>query len=141
MKGKSNRILYLVLILALTAVVSGCGTSRAAKLNERIDDYCVALQRQDAGALVGFVNAAQREEFAKRALNIENFHISHAEVRSVNPDEKLNQAIVTIFVEYFLPDQASLISQKRLTSWGYDADRKSWMLKETDPFGREASSH
>lgn len=114
---------------------AGCSAARKAELEKAAEHYARALQRGDENVILAFVSPSKAEEFDKNMSSLERIQLSAVEIRSINPQENLDSAVVTLFLEYYPQGAASLVSMKRRYFWKYDEKQKRWFLEESTPFG------
>jgi len=126
-----------VILAGVFLVLSGCQTAqRAEALEESVRSYVLALKRQDNQAAVQFVKPQGRTEFFQGLRTLERYQFSDIRVNYVSPSENLDQALVTMAIEYFSPSGMELYQAERFLSWEYDPEHKRWFLHEQHPLGQ-----
>ncbi len=122
-------------IFVLGGFLAACSVSRKESLESSVENYTKALRRGDEAVLMSYVEPSKQDEFLRNTLKLANTELSHIEVKSIYPDEKLDKALVTVFMEYFDTSSANLSSTRRIFAWKYDPKLKAWFVDETNPFG------
>jgi hypothetical protein len=136
------RILFSTLSLGLLILGFGsaCSTAnRVSQLEESVQAYATALRRQDSQMAVQFVQPELRNEFFEGMRGLSRYNFSNVQVSYVSPTEKLDNALVTLAIEYFSPTGMQVYQTERFLTWNYDEKQKRWFLKENHPLGQTTS--
>ena len=127
-------VLLLNLFLMIGAL-SSCSVSRKAQLEKTVNNYVLALRLGDENALISYIEPSKQPVFAKKARQLEGFHISNAQIKTIFPDEEVKGAYVTVLLEYFANSGTTLMTSRRSFKWKYDEKHKAWLLDESSPVG------
>jgi len=126
---------YLSFVVLMMSAV-GCGSSnRGAQLEDSVRDFFNAIRRKDNNRALAFVQAEKQKEFFFNIEKADAVRFSNIKVQRIYPDEKMDEALVTVLLEYFSPNSSSLSSTKRLYSWEYNSRAEAWFVGEATPFG------
>ncbi|TVQ78135.1 MAG: hypothetical protein EA369_07730 [Bradymonadales bacterium] len=131
-------MLRLILSLfVLLPAFGGCqSANRAAQLDESVRGYTLALRRSDQQVAAQFVEPRARNDFLSSFRELDRYHFSDIQVGFVSPTEDMEQAIVSLDIEYFSPTGMQLYQVQRFFNWTYDRDSKRWLLSERHPLGQ-----
>jgi len=132
MRFLTSALLFPVAVLLL----SGCAANKRAQLEDEINNYILALKRDDKMAALSFVQAENKKEFFSKSQKLDKIQISNIKIEGIFPNENLDEALVTLSLEYFRPTSMNLSTSKRLYTWNYNKEAKAWLLKGSQPFGR-----
>ncbi|MDB5038382.1 MAG: hypothetical protein JWQ35_1910 [Bacteriovoracaceae bacterium] len=125
-----NRFLIIFVSLSLYS----CAGRREA-LQNSVENYVKALRRGDADVALSYVNPGQRINFEKQLAELDQrVMISQVEIKSINPDETMDNAVVTLLLEYFNQSSASVNISKTSFLWKYNTEAKAWLLDSSTPF-------
>ncbi len=116
--------------------LSSCAAARQDVLKDSIDTYVKALRRGQPEVAMSYVVPEKRAEFAKNSEGIDQeLFISHVELKSVSPDEKLESAVVTLLMEFYNQGSASVQIARRQFLWKFDQKAKGWLVDTASPLG------
>jgi hypothetical protein len=111
----------------------GCA-NRSAALQESVENYVKALRRADPQVALSYVTPEKRPEFAKTFERIDqDLMMSNVEIKSVLPDEKMENAVVVFMMEFFDQNSANLVLQRTSSLWKFHEEAKTWLLESATP--------
>jgi hypothetical protein len=120
-------------LLIFTLLLASCA-NRSTALQESVENYAKAIRRGDPEIALSLVAPEKRDELAHAFERIDrDLMVSQVEIKSVVPDEKMENAAVTFMMEYFDQSNSNLVVMKAASLWKYDEEKKGWFLHSTTP--------
>ncbi len=124
-----------LLALAAMAVLLGCQAGRRADLESSVESYVRAISRKDTRMAMAYVSPQYQVGYQKNLHLLEGVRFSHIEVQTIFPDEKVENAVASVFVEFFSDTGSEIRTARRNFRWAYEPKIKTWVLAETNPLG------
>jgi len=122
------------IVFLVSLSLYGCADRRAA-LQNSVENYVKALRRGEPEMAVSFVKPEKRIEFAKTLEHLDtDLMVSEVELKNITPDEKLENAVVTVLMEYFDQYSSSVTTKKTSSLWKYDEKSKAWLIDSSSAF-------
>lgn len=120
-------------LFAFALSLWGC-SSRSIALKDSVESYVKAIRRGDSEMALAMVHPTRREEFSKNLDRLDrDLMVSQFEIKSVVPDDKMENAVVTFLMEYFDQSSSHLVVTRSASLWKYDEKKEVWFLESATP--------